>query len=115
MGKVLLIIISAGLIGCTGVLKTADGTKFTHDEIKSIKAGSSTQEDVIALLGQPDQKKNVNGMVKYVYTYKVKKTPTYMGGLITRKSGARTTTRKLEVVIDKGTVYSYKFREEAQE
>ncbi len=115
MAKFFLIIVAAGLIGCTGIMKTSEGTRFTHDEIKTIKTGSSTQEDVIALLGQPDQKKDVNGMVKYVYTYKVKKTPTYMGGLITRRSGARTTTRKLEILIDNGTVYSYKFREEAEQ
>jgi len=115
MGRFLLIILAAGLIGCTGVMKSSEGAKFTHDEIKNIKAGSSTQEDVIALLGEPSQKKNVNGMVKYIYTYRVKKIPSYMGGLILRKSGTRTTTRKLEILIDDGTVYSYKFREEAEQ
>lgn len=115
MAKILLVIMTVGLIGCTGVMKSSEGTRFTHDEIKSIKAGTSTQEDVVALLGEPDQRTKVNGMVKYTYTYKVKKTPTYFGGLMTRQSGARTTTRKLEVLINNGTVYSYKFREEAQE
>ena len=83
--------------------------------MKQIRAGTSTSDDVVALLGQPDEKKDVDGMVKYVYTYRVKKTPTYLGGLITRSGSARTTTRKLEVLIKNGVVYSYKFREEAEE
>ncbi len=115
MKKILLIICAAGLIGCTGVMKTSEGVSFTHEKIKTIKTGSSTVEDVVALLGEPEEKKNTRGMVQYIYTYKVRKTPTYMGGLILRKSGERTTTRRLEVLINNGTVYSYKFREEAQQ
>lgn len=115
MVRFLVIILAAGLIGCTGVMKTSEGSSFTHEKIKTIKTGSSTIEDVVALLGEPGEKKNVNGMTQYIYTYKVKKTPTYIGGLITRKSGIKTTTRRVEILIDNGTVYSYKFREEAEQ
>jgi len=115
MARFLLIIMAVGLIGCAGVMKSSDGTKFTHEKIQNLTAGSSTTEDVIALLGQPDQKKDVDGMTKYTYTYSEKKTPTYLGGLITMKSQTKATTRKLEVLIKDGTVYSYKFREEAKE
>ncbi len=115
MVRLLQIVLVLGLMGCTGVMKSSEGGRFTHDEIKSIKAGTSTVEDVVALLGEPEQKKDSHGMVQYIYTYKVKKTPTYIGGLITRKSGAKTTTRRVEILIDNGTVYSYKFREEAEQ
>ncbi len=114
MSKYLLIIVAAGLIGCTGVMKTTEGTRFTHEEVQKLKTGTSTQEDVVALLGQPDDKKDEDGMVKYIYTYRINRRPTYLGGVI--KSGStKTTTRKLEVLIKDGTVYSYKFREEAEQ
>lgn len=115
MKRLFLIMVAVGLIGCAGVMKTTEGTNFSAEEIQQIKAGTSTKEDVIALLGKPDEQKSENGMVKYIYTYKVRKTPTYLGGLIVRRSGARTTTRQLEVLIKDGTVYSYKFREEIEE
>ncbi len=115
MKKLLLIIMAAGLIGCTGVLKTTEGTKFSREEIKQIKAGTSTKEDVVALLGKPDKTDTENGMVKYIYTYRVRKVPTYLGGLFERPGGATTTTRQLEILIKDGTVYSYKFKEMVEE
>jgi len=115
MKRLFLIMVAVGLIGCTGVMKTTEGTNFSAEEIQQIKAGTSTKEDVVALLGKPDEQKSENGMVKYIYTYRVRKTPTYLGGLVVRRSGARTTTRQLEVLIKDGTVYSYKFREEIEE
>ena len=115
MKKIFLLLLAAGLIGCAGIHKTVEGTKFTEEEIQQIKAGTSTKEDVVALLGQPDETRTENGMVKYIYTYRIKKVPTYLGGLLQRPGGAKTTTRQVEILIKEGTVYSYKYKETVEE
>src|SRR3972149_2100533 len=81
------------LAACTTMKATSEGYKITKEQVEEKEDGTEV----------------------LTYTYKEKKTPTYLKGLIINERGSTTTTATLEIVMKDGTVLSYNFKKQEKE
>lgn len=62
----------SGVVGSVTKMSGLDyetGTLITEEQMASLKKGSSTKSQVIAVVGNPPTKSNVSGMEVWTYTY----------------------------------------------
>jgi outer membrane protein assembly factor BamE (lipoprotein component of BamABCDE complex) len=110
--KVLLLILTISLAGCTTVETETKGRRIQSDSVMQIKPGITTRASIINLFGNPTEISHVDGVETFLYTYKEEKTPLFFGGLLQLESQKRSSSKSLELVIKDGIVLSYRFLRE---
>jgi outer membrane protein assembly factor BamE (lipoprotein component of BamABCDE complex) len=95
---------------CVECVSTSIGTDFNSANINQLKAGETTEQDVIRLIGQPRQQtRSSDGTVTLSYMYDPGQTITPFSGFdphLAQKAGAQMKT--LEVILDaNGKVKSF--------
>lgn len=95
--------------GCSTAMVESTGVDITAEPSKSIKAGTTTREEIIRVFGEPSKVEKTGNSEELVYESKKEETPTYVGGLIMDEAGKKITLKRLEILIQNGVVQSYKF------
>ena len=104
------------LAACTTMKATSEGYKITKEQVEEIKPGVTTKDNIIDAFGNPTNvEQKEDGTEVLTYTYKEKKTPTYLKGLIINERGSTATTATLEIVMKDGTVLSYNFKKQEKQ
>ncbi len=106
---IFLAVLVLGLIGCTMVETRTEGRRLDSAEIMQLKPGITTRQAAIDLFGAPTEIANKDGEEHLVYTFKEKKVPSYLGGLLVNESDITEEASTLMLVIIDGIVNSYKF------
>ncbi len=102
----LLILVMAFSIGCAKPYMV--GTPVDKAKVDQIVPGTTSEDKVVAVLGQPAQKETVGaGQMKYVYNY-FSVEPRFWTKDIERKT-------TLEVLTQNGVVQKYEFKREGVE
>lgn len=94
--------------GCT-TLTESTGKDIKEEPGKVIRLGTTTKADIIRIFGEPSKATAEGGTEELVYEFKKSETPTYLGGLVVGDAAKVTTIKTLRIVIQDGTVKSYRF------
>lgn len=115
MKRLIIALIPAMLLaaGCTAVTKT-EGTKIDRAKVLELKPGSTTRQAVIAAFGTPTEISYENNEEKMVYSFKEKKVPAYLGGLVENEALRKEAATVLELVFRNDVVWSYRFKSSEQ-
>ncbi|MBI3398074.1 MAG: hypothetical protein HY026_02400 [Deltaproteobacteria bacterium] len=118
MKKVLVILILLNLTACAFIKSTSsqsEGNKINRDHVEEIKPGITAKSSIIDTFGNPaTTESKPDGAEVLTYTYREKKTPTYLGEFIVNERGSHTTTITLEIIIKDGLVLSYSFKKQEE-
>lgn len=109
MKRILASAVLLTLLGCATVETETEGTRLYRKQVEQIKPGITTEQAVRDLFGEPTEIRSMDGQKKYIYTFKKKSTPSYLGGVVEDQTRKQEATSTLEMVIKDGIVYSYNF------
>ncbi|MBI5809953.1 MAG: hypothetical protein HZB21_02020 [Deltaproteobacteria bacterium] len=105
-----ILLTGAVLMGCSGVIVRTEGQRIDRETVLSIKPGATSRQAVLNAFGTPAEITNDNGEEKMIYTFKERKTPAYIGGMVEDEARSKTSTTNLEFTLKNDIVYSYRFK-----
>lgn len=105
-----IILLAALTAGCSSVIVKTEGQRIDREMVLGIKPGTTTRQAVLNAFGTPAEISHEGGEEKIIYTFKEKKVPAYIGGLVEDEVRGKTTTTNLEFILKNDIVYSYRFK-----
>ena len=87
-----------------------EGTRIDKSKVLEIKPGSTTRQAVIEAFGSPTEVSYENSEERMVYTFKEKKVPAYLGGVVENEVRGSESKTTLELVFRDNVVWSYGFK-----
>jgi outer membrane protein assembly factor BamE (lipoprotein component of BamABCDE complex) len=109
MKRLLIAALVIALCGCATVDTSTEGSRLYRDEVLKIKPGVTTRQAALELFGEPTEILAEDGVERFIYTFKEKKTRSYLGGLVEDETRKKEATTTLELVLREGIIYSYSF------
>lgn len=109
MKKLITLILALALTGCVSISRT-EGARIDRAKVLELKPGATTRQAVIESFGNPTEVTFENNEEKMVYTFKEKKTPAYLGGLVENEVKSTVDATTLELVFRDNIIYSYRFK-----
>lgn len=109
MKKILFFITVLFLSACSQTHNSEQGTPFDETKVKQIVEGSTTEAQLLRLLGEPASKTVVNGSdAKWVYTYTKKASTSHT---LIGETSYTIEERTLDVIVSNGVVMNYNYSE----
>ena len=118
MKKVILVVLTIIVTGCTSFGTTelrTEGVRIDRTRVAEIRPGVTTRQMIINTFGTPSNINAEGNVERFVYVYKKKRVPVYLGGLVKDERHASKTVATLEIILENGIVKSYKFRSAEEE